>query len=160
MIESFQFANSVKTVYNNTDSPDAQTEQPAVFRSVVPSRRLYFIMCNKSLGPLVVFATGNSFGWPTGSIATGLCSFGRFNIFDTFFSSNAPVHTVVRPNAYIASCAYAVLSLHPEQRTAETSCQTCEPSEKHWHRKLEGVVPLLQTLDCVQATSFFSYHNF
>ena len=58
MIESFQFANSVKTVSNNTDSPDAQTEQPgtsfedpllrnvnnvalfqstgAVFRSVVP----------------------------------------------------------------------------------------------------------------------------
>ena len=43
-----------------------------------------------------------------------------------------------------------LLSLHPEQRTAETSCQTCEPSEKHWHRKLEGVVPLLQTLDCVE----------
>ena len=28
MIESFQYANNVKTVSNNTDSPDAQTEQP------------------------------------------------------------------------------------------------------------------------------------
>jgi len=25
MIESFQYANDVKTVFNNTDSPDAQT---------------------------------------------------------------------------------------------------------------------------------------
>ncbi len=77
-------------------------------QGLLPLEEPYSITCSKSLVSLVVFPTGDSFGWPTGSIATGLRSFGRFKIYDTFFSSNAPVHTVVRPEAHIASCAYAV----------------------------------------------------
>lgn len=48
MIESFQYANSVKTVSNNTDWPDAQTEQlwsefwpPAYFEEKICYGRAY-----------------------------------------------------------------------------------------------------------------------